>query len=1265
MANKEKIQNKSTIKKFAENLSAIVQWNVRGLNKNILEAKILLHELNPLIACFQETKLSPSDTIKNIGNFKLHRKDLITNSIAHGGVAIAVNAVVPHYSIPINTELQALAIRIEMMDKSITICNIYLNPNEPISNADLSTLANQLPPPYVIVGDFNSHHTFWGSRCSDHRGNKIMKFIEFENLCLLNSGDATYHNVANNSFSAIDLSLCSPSLFQGFSWETHSSTLSSDHFPIVIKFTKTPIVSVRPPSWKIENADWNKFNSSLDLSKIQFGNQTCTESIEVLNSEILQAAKKSIPLKGSKPKRMPVPWWNEACKNSLKARNIAFNIFKKNPITKNLIAYKKARAHARRTIIKAKQNSWRDYISRINRFTPTTDIWKKIQKISGRYSLPSPPVILQNSSNVYLPRETAECLASHYSSSFKILNRSDKFLETKAYLDNQVFNFSTDTELNYNLPFTLNELQSALSKCSGKSVGPDRIHNEMLKQLSVDNKSTLLKIFNNIWRKGDFPKQWNHAIIIPILKPDKDSSKPESYRPIALTSCVCKILERMVNNRLIWFLETNNLLSKEQSGFRKNRSTIDNLVLLDTEIRNSFLRRQHLVAVFFDIEKAYDSTWRKFILKKIHDIGIRGPMAFFIDNFLEFRSFQVRINNSLSSCYTQEEGVPQGSVISVTLFLLALNDIVECLPKEIGRSLFVDDLAIWCRSSSMPHVNRLLQISINNLIKWGHSTGFKFSSTKTVAVHFCRKRNPHPDPTLILDQIPISFKDSTKFLGITLDRRLTYVPHLQDTKDRCLKAMNILKVISRTRFGGDRKTLLLLHHGLILSKLEYGCQAYGCASESTLQILNTVHHQGIRLSTGAFRTSPIPSLLVDANETTLSHRRILISVKYLLKLKQNPKNPTYKSTFENPVAKFYRKHPRFSKPLGIEYNDILAEMEIDLDAVIQPKPHNSAPWTLSAVSCNLQLSNFRKKSAPPLLYCQEFYRIKELLYSDHCCIYTDGSKSEKGTGSSAFFDLTCKSLSLPQAASVYSAELSAIKLALIEISKDNRSKFLILSDSMSSLIALQAHDVRHPLVSDIKNAVHELTSRGKSISFMWIPGHVGILGNEIADRLARSASRKKETDIQIPYSDFHHQVKTFLTDLRQNYWDSSPQNKLKEIKPKIAHWESSHCSNRREEVTLCRLRIGHTYSSHSHLFKNLEPPSCIDCNENLTVKHVLTECRKFSAVREKYFGAPSGNNTSLSKLIGNPPCVETKSIIKYLDEIGFDVIFKGHRNVSS
>ncbi|GBN96041.1 putative RNA-directed DNA polymerase from transposon BS [Araneus ventricosus] len=155
----------------------------------------------------------------------------------------------------------------------------------------------------------------------------------------------------------------------------------------------------------------------------------------------------------------------------------------------------------------------------------------------------------------------------------------------------------------------------------------------MIKNLSENSMRTLLLLYNRIWLEECFPVAWREAVVIPIPKPGKDPQVPNNYRPIVLTSCLCKLMERMINSRLVHSLEESGFLSKFQSGFRHGRGTIDNVPQLETAIRDAFVTKKHLVSVFFDMDKAYDRTWRYDILKDMYNMVFRGKLPIFIKTF--------------------------------------------------------------------------------------------------------------------------------------------------------------------------------------------------------------------------------------------------------------------------------------------------------------------------------------------------------------------------------------------------------------------------------------------------------------------------------------------------------------------------------------------------------------------------------------------------------------------------------------------------------
>ena len=198
--------------------------------------------------------------------------------------------------------------------------------------------------------------------------------------------------------------------------------------------------------------------------------------------------------------------------------------------------------------------------------------------------------------------------------------------------------------------------------------------------------------------------------------------------------------------------------------------------------REAFIHNQHLVSVFFDLEKAYDTTWKYGIMKDLHGLGLRGHIPIFIAHFLKDRSFKVRVGSTFSDSHLQEMGVPQGSILSVTLFSVKINSITQCLKPGVDCSLYVDDFQICYRSSNMSILERQLQLCLNKLQQWSTDNGFRFSKTKTLCMHICKKRGLHLDPQLFLDKSPIPVVEETKFLGVIFDNRLFFIPHLKYVK---------------------------------------------------------------------------------------------------------------------------------------------------------------------------------------------------------------------------------------------------------------------------------------------------------------------------------------------------------------------------------------------------------------------------------------------------------------------------------------------------
>ena len=498
----------------------LIQWNCRGLRPNFDELSLLIQNHNPIAVCLQETFLKDTDNISMRG-FNLYHK-FYDAERASGGVSILVNENIPQSVVALNTNLQAVAVRVTG-HKAITICSIYLPPrnNFNFNPRYLQDLFDQLSTPFVVMGDFNGHHTMWGCEDVNTRGKQLEDLILKNDVILLNDKTSTYFHPATGSLTSIDLTLCSPSLFADFSWKVGPDPCGSDHFPIILENDGPPSLE-RVQRWKLAKADWGHFQHLCSTRLQQSDIDDAGDPMSLFTSILKDIADETIPKTSAVPKRFNKPWFNNKCKNALQDRNRVLERFKREPTKDNLDSYRIARAKVRREIRQSKRSSWRNYVSRLNSHTSVKSVWNMIRKIKGKESSNTIRHLSVNDATVTSHRDIANTLADNFSYNSSSDFCTDSFLTVKNKAEKQPIKFDSGNTEVYNKLFSVEELRDALHRSHDTAVGPDDIHYQLLKHLPESSFLVLLHIFNKIWVSGDFPSDWRKAIIIPIPKPGKD-----------------------------------------------------------------------------------------------------------------------------------------------------------------------------------------------------------------------------------------------------------------------------------------------------------------------------------------------------------------------------------------------------------------------------------------------------------------------------------------------------------------------------------------------------------------------------------------------------------------------------------------------------------------------------------------------------------------------------------------------------------------------
>ena len=1256
-------------------LTYILQWNLNGIKtrQRLGELQRLLTNYEPVCICLQH--IGHYDT--NIKNYQLASQSLKTNDEL--GTAIYVHNRVIFDKIQItNSELQHSATTIHLENnKKITICNIY---NQPLYNYNITNIKNILTPltePILLLGDFNAHSPLWDENCSeaDEPGRKVEEIIDECNMHCLNEDDVhTYVSRTNGTMSSIDLAICSNTVANELEWRALDDNYTSDHHPILITYTQ-PSNPVNTERYKTNKADWSKYKELLTTSIPEYDETLdIEESYSIIKQSIIQAANESIPKTGKNNKRKEVPWWTKEIQELSDQKHKVSNIMTRTKKKLNKLLRRdnqnqgemekiiklttelkvirpelnKLTAMFKRKVLIGKSESWKNYVSSINSRTPIKKVWRRIKKVSNAITQAPRHALNVNGQMVYETKERCNAIAAKLEKTSSDQSYEEEFIRHKNNQERIEITFSNQENVeDYNLPLTEEELHNALANSKNTAPGKDQINFEMIREMPTNAKQYMLKMFNQIWQDNVFPREWREAVVIPILKPGKDPSDPGNYRPISLTSCMCKTMEKIVNVRLTTELKERNAITPTQTGAERGRSTLEPLIEIEEYIRESFRQKQTTIAIFFDIEKAYDCTWKHQILERLQGIGINGQMGNFLKNFMKDRSFQVRIDNTYSETHTQRNGIPQGSVLSCTIFKIAINSIVKDLPRHIRNSLFMDDYCIYISARRLQQAERKLNLVLKKLYEWTKKTGFKFSYDKTKAVIFYKNKrwlkNHRIQLKLGAHTIPVV--NQHKFLGIYFDSHLNFKSHITYIKGRSKRALNLIKKLSHTKWGADRSTLKNIYKATTRSIIDYGSEVYGSASKPTLALLDPVHHEGMRITTGAFRSSPTPSILVESGEPPLTLHREIKVMKTKLNLMKN----------NSPVNKLHNKADTYWKNDGSEdtapYPIRVKRLfyEIDIEPKIPP-PIDSPPlWVCKRAKFCFALIKIEKKYNVPQENRQ--LALKHINNKGrHYSIFTDGSKSEGKVGAAAVSTQESNRASLPNQASIFTAELWAIKLALNTISNTNFDTYTIYSDSKSALDAINRYEPTNHIIGDIIREIHEQQANyGKKINFCWVPSHVGIAGNEFADAAAKEAANEIPEDITLPPSDYRPVIKRAIKDKWQRMWEQvGNTNKLRGIKTTVEEWNSSKQVNRRTEVVMTRLRIGHTNITHKHLMTMpQEPlPTCERCGAHLSVKHIMKECPRTNRLRERYFG-----NKSLKEIIGEEKETSTTKVMKFLNEI--------------
>ena len=401
-------------------------------------------------------------------------------------------------------------------------------------------------------------------------------------------------------------------------------------------------------------------------------------------------------------------------------------------------AYISASRRASSVIAKDKAKAWQTTCSSLSPKSNPKSVHSLLRSIAGSSSSSSSSSNFPNCSS---PSESASVYAAYLRSHFSVSQPKALLSRARGYLSElRRVTFPVESHSSFCSPFSPTEFHAAASNLfSSTATGPDKVAYPMLKHLPRSDMDFLLHIFNLSWSSHSFPSIWKTSFIIPIHKIGKLLDSPAFFRPISLTSCVSKLFERIILSRLLFFLESNSILSPPQAGFRPGRSTLDQILCLSQSISDGFNKPRpgyRTILSTIDFSKAFDSVWHPTLFHKHISAGLSLCFARWTQSFLSDRRASVVYQNHRGRFFRVRRGVPQGSVVCPVLFSLFINDLAASLPSSVSCSLYADNLANWSSSPSVPTVMEAIQGALFRLERWSEYLCLPLNPSKCKASFF-------------------------------------------------------------------------------------------------------------------------------------------------------------------------------------------------------------------------------------------------------------------------------------------------------------------------------------------------------------------------------------------------------------------------------------------------------------------------------------------------------------------------------------------------
>jgi hypothetical protein len=806
-------------------------------------------------------------------------------------------------------DIKIVGAAIKLGEKEMAFFSLYNPPENIINDKLLDFIAKEND--YIVMGDLNARMIIHGVP------NKVGKALE-SSLGKMDAkiiNDPTkptfYRHIYGTlaSTSTLDLIITNEStsvncekvdvIERSAALDMNSDKRPSYfHLPIStrLKVTSRPkkLRMSFNASYLYENVDWDKWQN--ELEQLLKDDDVNDKTIEDLNKEIIEALVKSSNAHIPKSKEKLERNFNFPLEivQLLETRNFWSKIFRSTRTDFSAKKYRELQARCSESIAQFKLNNWEEFLRRQGKSPlSSAPFWKRINRLRANKRRNVIRSLTIGGASISDPEKLANIFANDLETKFRT-DDNPRYDEVhkgniESFLSSQAFDNSFSRADKIVPFFTLNELNKNLQMMNQKtSVDPLGLSNKIIKMLKISlvAKNCVLALFNKCLSESKVPKCWKHSEISMLLKSGQSSLLPSSYRPISSTPCIARLFERMVLGRLQDHLNKHNLIVTNQSGFRKARQTRDNLLYLIQTSQQGFNEEKKTLSIFFVIAGAFDKVWHQGLIYKLFMIKVPFYLIKIIIDFLDERTFIVKIEGKKSSVRFIICGAPQGGVLIPTLFSIYINDVPTPNGADEKTLLFADDI-VYCLSYKYKINKKIIdsasneaalkaQVFLNALESWMNRWRLSLAPHKCAQTTFSKAiRNTNDELQITIYGQKIGYDINPKFLGITFDPRLGFENHFDKIKAKVKERINVLKVLSYDKsWSLNTKFLLNIYKVLIRSVMDYANVTTAACNDKIVKELEVLQNDALRV---IFKKSilehvPVSTLLDWAEIETVKER---------------------------------------------------------------------------------------------------------------------------------------------------------------------------------------------------------------------------------------------------------------------------------------------------------------------------------------------------------------------------------------------------------